>query len=230
MPKAKIPDELKPLSGELETLKNELANLLSKLEKGTNEVKNKLKVSTYGKKSVREFNKKDLSLVLSFCEPFREEIREFQNNIRKMSQAIEKGFTTLYVATLLRKLIPSEHLMGFMKKVYEISIDDFDEAITETAKIIVKRGEVEKVDEIIRKYLISNGVMVDIISMSPEEIKKEFENDEKYPDVKSIKEKLPDEFKSIVRSSIKKKETAIKKIIEEVQRLKSIRRLGPKST
>ncbi|MEM2571080.1 MAG: hypothetical protein QXP96_05085, partial [Thermoproteota archaeon] len=73
---------------------------------------------------------------------------------------------------------------------------------------------------------VSTGTIVDVIAMSPDEIRKEFENDQKYPNVESIREKLPEEYKSIIRN-VKRKSTAINKIIREVEKLRSVRKLGP---
>ncbi|MGC9085802.1 MAG: hypothetical protein ACP5IT_06440 [Thermoproteota archaeon] len=227
MSKRKIPNELSPISNDIETLIKELNNLLDKLTRGTKDVKSKLKASVYGKKSIRDFNKNDLKAILSFYEPLEEETKSFRNYIMRINEAIDKGFTVLYVSTVLRKLLPPENLIDFAKYAYGISITEPDKEVAEVAKVIVERNEIDKINERVREYLIHKGIIVDVINMTSEEIKREFENDQKYPDVESIKKKLPDELRSLVSTKCKKKQTAIKKIIEEVEKLRSIRRLGP---
>jgi len=227
MPKRKIPNELSPISNNIETLMKELDGLLDKLARGTKDVKSKLKASVYGKKSVKDFNKNDLKAILSFYEPLEEETKGFQNYIMKVNEAIDKGFTVLYVSTVLRKLVPPENLIDFANYAYGISITDPEKEVAKIAKVIVERDEVDKISERVREYLVHKGIIVDVMNMTPEEIRREFENDQKYPNVESIKKKLPDELRSLVSTKCKKKQTAIKKIVEEVEKLRGVRRLGP---
>jgi tRNA uridine 5-carbamoylmethylation protein Kti12 len=143
-----------------------------------------------------------------------------------MRNTLDKGFRALYVLMVVREMIPSEYIADFSKNTYGIVANDPNTAAIEIAKAVVEHDDVDRIAEEARKYLVSIGLIVDIISMSPEEIRREFENDQKYPDVESIRRKLPKEFRSIVTGSIKKKQTAINKIVKEIEKLKGIRRLS----
>lgn len=226
MPKAPVvPEELKAILDDIKSSKKELDRLLSRFTNIHKEVERRIKASTYTGKTKINVSKSDLVVVAELYEKLKKP-EEFHNYIKSMDEILEKSSAALYVSTMIRRMLPPEHFIDFAKKLYGIDTGNIDEAVKEIAKIIVERNEAEKVRDTIRKYLVSTGTIIDVIAMSPDEIRREFEDDQKYPNVESIREKLPDEYKSIIRN-IKKKSTAINKIIKEVEKLRSVRKLGP---
>jgi len=230
MPKLpQIPKELRKISDDISLSKSELDKLLRKLANIQREVESRIRASTYAGKKKTSIDKSDLSVIVELYEKVKKN-ESFQDYVKSINEAIEKGSAIVYASTVIRKMLPPEHFISFAKSVYGVDTNDPNEAIKEVAKIIVERGEIEKIESNIKKYLVSTGVIVDITTMSPEEIRKEFENDQKYPNVESIREKLPEEYRNIIKKSIKKKSTAINKIIEELEKIRSVRKLGPSPT
>ncbi|MDW8034159.1 MAG: hypothetical protein RMI79_04425 [Nitrososphaerota archaeon] len=205
-------------------MKNEINRLLRRFTNIRKEVERRIKTSTYADRTKIDINKSDLLIVAELYEKIKPE--KFQDYIKSIDELFEKSSVVLYVSTMIRKMLPPEHFISFAKNVCRIDVNNPDKAVREAAKVIVERNEVEKIREVIRKYLVSTGMIVDIVALSPDEIRKEFENDQKYPNVESIREKLPDEYKSIIKRNIKKKSTAINKIIEEIEKIRSVRKLG----
>jgi len=230
MPKLpQIPKELRKISDDISLSKSELDKLLRKLANIQREIESRIRASTYTGKKKTSIDKSDLSVIVELYEKVKKN-ESFQDYVKSINEAIEKGSAIVYASTMIRKMLPPEHFISFAKSVYGVDTNDPNEAIKEVAKIIVERGEIEKIESNIKKYLVSTGVIVDITTMSPEEIRKEFENDQKYPNVESIREKLPEEYRNIIKKSIKKKSTAINKIIEELEKIRSVRKLGPSPT
>jgi len=226
MPKVPVvPEELKVILDDIKSSKKELDRLLGRFTNIQKEVERRVKASTYAGKTKISVNKSDFILLAELYEKLKKS-EEFHNYVKSMNEILEKSSAMLYVSTMIRRILPLEHFIDFAKKLYGIDTDDIDKAVKEIAKTIVEHNETEKVRDIIRKYLVSTGTIVDVIAMSPDEIRKEFENDQKYPNVESIREKLPEEYKSIIRN-VKRKSTAINKIIREVEKLRSVRKLGP---
>jgi hypothetical protein len=225
MPKKKeVPKELKPILDDIEQLRKELDRLMESVSKGLKEVKSDVKKTTG--KSIKSFARNDLSIVNDLYKDLKEESQDFKISLERIRDAIEKGFKGLYVLMVIREIIPLEYIPDFAKKIYGIVANDPNISAMEISKAAVKRDDVNRIIEEARKYLASAGLVVDIINMTPEEIRKEFEDNQKYPDVESIRRKLPEEFRSIIKRNIKKKQTAINKILEEMEKLKGIRRLS----
>ncbi len=66
---------------------------------------------------------------------------------------------------------------------------------------------------------------INVYEMDIDSIKRELIDINKYPDVNSIKQAISGDLKKILKG-VEKRETAIKKIIEEVERTRGYRRLG----
>lgn len=66
---------------------------------------------------------------------------------------------------------------------------------------------------------------INVYEMDIDSIKRELMDINKYPDVNSIKQAISGDLKKILKG-VEKRETAIKKIIEEVERTRGYRRLG----
>lgn len=66
--------------------------------------------------------------------------------------------------------------------------------------------------------------LVDIFSMSPSDIEKVFSNVQKYPNVTAIKKALPMGFRSLLKG-VRVRETAIRKIIRETDRIKGVHKI-----
>jgi hypothetical protein len=133
----------------------------------------------------------------------------------------EEAKKAKYVKAVLRMRVPDEDLADFARHAYGVSATSFEDL----ARVVVQRGEANIINEKINDYLRRKGVVLDLFNMTPEEIWREFGNDKKYPDVEAIRKKLPKELRSFVpRTS--RKETAIRKIIEEVEKLTGVRRLA----
>ncbi|MEM1548883.1 MAG: hypothetical protein QXR84_08125 [Candidatus Bathyarchaeia archaeon] len=223
-----VPEELKTILDDINSSKKELDRLLGRFANIRKDVERRIKASAYTGRTKVCVDKSDFVVVAELYEKFKKS-EEFRDYVKSIDEILEKSSAVLYVSTMIRRTLPPEHFIGFAKNLYGIDTDNIDKAVKETAKIIVERNEAEKVGDIIRKYLVSTGAIVDVIAMSPDEIRKEFENDQKYPNVESIREKLPEEYKSIIRN-VKRKSTAISKIIKEVEKLRSVRKLGPSLT
>jgi hypothetical protein len=66
---------------------------------------------------------------------------------------------------------------------------------------------------------------INVYEMDIDSIKRELMDIIKYPDVHSIKQAISGDLKKILKG-VEKRETAIKKIIEEVERTRGYRKLG----
>lgn len=120
-------------------------------------------------------------------------------------------------------------ILHFVKRYYFENIPErWDRPRIEkrALEIIQRHEDPARFREILSKFQKEKfeTPRVDIHSMTLEEIQKEFENQEKYPDVQSIKAALEPGFKKLLKD-VTRREYAIKRILDEVGRLRSVSRI-----
>ena len=96
----------------------------------------------------------------------------------------------------------------------------------EATRIIQKSRDLDRTNKFISEYLEArrNVQVINVLSMTSEDIRKEFMNEKKYPDIEFIKLALQPSFRMKLKG-ITTRESAIKKIIDEVGKLKSVGRI-----
>lgn len=127
-----------------------------------------------------------------------------------------------------RDLFPNkESIIRFMGDYYKERIPKSwtRPRITRHAMNVVnRRGGLERFKEFISRRESRRPVekiTVDLHEIELEEIEREFRDTTKYPDVESIKNALPSGFRKLLKG-ITNREYAIKKITDEIGRLRSV--------
>ena len=127
-----------------------------------------------------------------------------------------------------KELFPNkESIVRFMEDHYRERIPKSwtRHRITRHAmNVVSRRGGLNRFKEFISRHKSRRPVekhIVDLHEIELEDIEKEFRDMAKYPDVKSIKDALPPGFGKLLKG-ITNREYAIKKIIDEVGRLRSV--------
>lgn len=179
-----------------------------------------------------------------------QEISELISDVRRVLKNTELSRNPTAVVALIRSF--REDLSAKMEKrafVFsdrnifpskEAIVDFIRDFYNEYIPLRLRREEIEKEAVAIsrshesasaqwRKILIflekkSEKKLVDVFSMSPSDIEKTFSNTTKYPDVLAIKRALPKSFRSLLKD-VRRRETAIRKIIAEVDRIKSVHKI-----
>lgn len=149
----------------------------------------------------------------------------------------DNNMKKLRTILLNKELFPTKNsYIQFLKTTYNEEIPKKWNKDTIIYHIIKKGDTNDKINELINsidnyKYINLNFrptpqfEKIDAYEMDIESIKRELMDINKYPDVRSIKQAVSGDLKKILKG-VEKRETAIKKIIEEVERTRGYRRLG----
>jgi hypothetical protein len=166
----------------------------------------------------------------------KEDIRRCEENINRATDIILTLGDTSFVESGLNRFYPifsnpdtfpsKELIVSFLHRYYnkKIPIDWPRSKIEREAMSMVdKTGGLARLNEYLSSYLLEKDKVkrLNILSMTSDEIRKEFSNEKKYPDVEFIKMALEPSFRKKLRG-MTSKEGAIKRITDEVGKLRSV--------
>lgn len=122
-----------------------------------------------------------------------------------------------------------ELIISFVRRYYgkKIPVDWARSKIEkEAVRIVSERGEPARFKEHLSSFLLEEESVkkINIFTMTSEDIKREFGNEKRYPDVEFIKLALEPSFRKKLRG-VTSRESAIKRITDEVGKLRSVGRI-----
>jgi hypothetical protein len=164
------------------------------------------------------------------CEENLEQATRILSDLREIYLQGKNSFNQLYLSFSDTHAFPNKELIiSFVRRYYnkKIPTDWTRSSIErEAARVVSERGNLARFNEYLSRFLREkeNIQKINVFTMTPEDIKKEFSNEEKYPNVEFIKLALEKGFRKKLKG-VTSRESAIKKIIDEVGKLRSVGRI-----